>query len=313
MFKIEERPLPEPKEGELLVKAEYISVDPGLRPRMTGVYTYAEPFKVGQTISSSILAKVIKSKSPKFKEGEYVGYMGEWAEYAIKNADHVRKQIEGVDPEAAMSVVGLNGLTAYFGLMRVGKLKEKNAVIITGAAGATGYVAGCIAKSMGCKVVGIVGSERKVQFLKELGFDSALNYKTTKNMKEELQRIMPGGFDLFFDNVGGETADAIRQCMKDYGHVVQCGAISAYNLSAKETPQGPRQEMIVVGKRLRWKGFIVMDYRDQFDEALQQLAKWYTGGKIPKRVTIKQGFEQIPKAFAALFEGENMGKMLVKV
>jgi NADPH-dependent curcumin reductase CurA len=316
-FRTEERPAPnesELKDGQVLCKLEYLSVDPYLRGKMTGVKTYTDPFNEGDVMQSPVVCRVLKSRSSKLKEGELVGCgNGRWAEYQILDESKTRPLLPGVDPEAALSTVGMVGLTAYFGLLRVGKLREKDTVVVTSAAGGVGYIVGCIAKLRGCRVVGIVGSDEKIKFLKDLGFDGALNYRQGR-LDDELRRVCPDGVDVFFDNVGGEIGDLIRQQMRTGGRVVQCGAISQYNLVPGTTPpQGPRQEFTILSKRLTWKGFMVHDFHEHFDPALKELAQWYREGKIPKRVTLFHGLQEAPRALITLFEGHPAGKTLVKI
>lgn len=254
---------------------------------------------------------MLKSRSSKLKEGELVGCgNGQWAEYQILDDQKTRPLLPGVDPEAALSVVGMVGLTAYFGLLRVGKLREKDTVVVTSAAGGVGYMVGCIAKLRGCRVVGIVGSDEKLKFLKDLGFDSGVNYQKGR-VDEELRRCCPDGVDVFFDNVGGETADIVRNQMRPFGRVVQCGAISQYQLQGGD--KGPRQDALVLSKRLTWKGFIVYDFHEDFEPALKELAQWYREGKLPKRVTLFHGLQEAPRALISLFESHPAGKTMVKI
>jgi len=311
-FKLLEKTLPPLGDNQLLLKLEYFSVDPYMRGRMTGKKTYVDPYKLGEAIQGSCVASVVDSKSNQFRQGELVGFIGDWADLQIRDANHVRRMLEGIDPEAALSICGLNGLTAYFGLLKVGELKEGETVCVTGAAGATGYLVGSIAKIKKCKVIGIAGSDEKIQFLKDLGFDVCLNYKKD-DLRKELSRVAKDGINVFYDNVGGETADAVKENMATYGRIVQCGAISMY-YRGDQVPQGPRLDSIVVFKRLRWQGFIVHDFHDQFDTALQELAKWYREGKLKKHVFLQRGgLTAGPRAFSAMMHGENIGKTLVKV
>jgi len=311
-FKIREEPLPELKDNQVLVKAEYFSMDPYLRGRMTPQGPgYVPPFELNKPIEGSLVGRVIKSKSPKFKDGEYVGFIGPWAEYIVRDADKIRKLLDGVDPEGALHVVGMNGLTAYFGLHRVAKLKEKDTVVVTSAAGSVGYIVAKMCLMNGCNVIGLAGSEEKVKFLRDLGVKNVINYKSTPDLKGELQRMAPNGITVFWDNVGNELSDAIRECMANFGRIVQCGAISQYNM--EKPPLGTRWEWLITTKRLKVKGFVVGDFHSQYDEALNKLAQWYREGKIPKQVTVDRGFENLPKSFTKLFQGQAKGKLLVRV
>jgi len=310
-FQILEKPLPALGNNQLLIKLEYISVDPYQRNRMTGKQTVVPPFEIGKPLEGSAVGRVIASTAAKFQAGDMVGFMGEWAEFVVRDADRVRRLFDGVDPEAALSVVGLVGLSAYFGMLQVGQLRSDDVVVITGAAGGVGSIAGALAKIKGARVIGICGSDEKCAFIKESGeFDEALNYKKS-TLDSDLARCCPKGISLFFDCVGGETADIIRKRMADFGRIVQCGAISLYN---NGPVVGPRFELDIVQKSLTHKGFRVFDFHAQFDNALNELAAWYKEGKIKKHVTVKSGgFQYVPRAFIDLFHGNARGKLLIRM
>jgi NADPH-dependent curcumin reductase CurA len=308
-FRLEERSLPELKDREVLLKLEYLSIEPAVRLRM-GPQKGEMQLQPGQPFNGACLGRVVKSRSTKWKEGELAGFLGDWSEYQIREEEHMRKQVEGVDPEAAMSAVGLQALTAYFGLVRVGKLQSKQTVVITGAAGSVGIVACAIAKIYGARVIGIAGTDEKLRVLSEIGVDKPLNYHN--NLDAELGRACPEGVDLFFDNVGGTLADTVRNHMKVHGRIVQCGAISQYNLDPEKNRNAPRQELMLLMKRLKWRGFMVNDFKDEYDNAIRQLAQWYKEKKLPKKTYLVNGFENAPKAFLGLFHGQNIGKTLIK-
>ena len=236
-----------------------------------------------------------------------------WQEYVV----HTGKSLRTVDPDVAplsyhLGILGMPGQTAYFGLLHIGQPKEGETVVVSGAAGAVGTVAGQIAKLKGCHVVGIAGTDEKVEYLKnELSFDEAINYKTTDNINKAVAEACPDGVDIYFDNVGGEISDAVLLALNKFGRIAICGQISFYNNTAPAT--GMRVEPILLRKSALMKGFIVNDYASEFGTAAKELATWLNEGKLQYQETVKEGFDQIPEAFLGLFTGENTGKQLVKV
>jgi len=310
-FKYDHLPLPSLQDGQFLGQTLYLSVDPYLRGKMLGIKTYTDPFTVGAPLSSNAAIKVIDSKSSKFKIGDIVIGITNWAEYNVLNDTGYMKAIPNIPIETLFSTCGLTGLTAYFGLLDIGAIKQGETVLVTGAAGATGLVVGQIAKIYGAKVIGIAGSDEKVQLIKDLGFDVAINYKTVGNLAEAIAKAVPEKIDLFFDNVGGDQFDAVISSMKNFGRVVVCGSISTYN--SESIPMGPRVNSSVIVKRLRLQGFIVTDFISRFEEGYTKLVQWYTEGKIKDKVTVVNGFENTLQAFWDLFDGKNTGKMIVKV
>ncbi|XQY92151.1 NADP-dependent oxidoreductase [Metabacillus sp. HB246100] len=312
-FQFEEREIGEVKDGEILLKTLYVSVDPYMRGRMREGKSYIEPFQLGKVIEGGSIGEVVESKSEQYKVGDVViGGFG-WQTYYKAGEKEVRK----IDPALApvsthLGVLGMTGLTAYFGLLDIGKPKEGETVVISGAAGAVGSIVGQIAKIKGARVVGIAGSEEKISFLKdELNFDEVINYRTTEDMKAEIERTCPNGVDVYFDNVGGEISDAIFTQLNRFARVPVCGAISAYNLEKADV--GPRVQGFLIKNSVLMQGFTVGNYSDRFQEGAKQLAEWLQEGKVKYRETIREGFENIPDAFLDLFEGNNIGKLLVKV
>ncbi|HZG70462.1 MAG TPA: NADP-dependent oxidoreductase [Chondromyces sp.] len=312
-FKFVETNINELSDGQILLRTLYVSVDPYMRGRMRDAESYIEPFKLNEVIQGGSIGEVIESKSPYFKQGDVVIGMFGWQEYYIAT----EKEIRIIDPDIApitthLGVLGMPGLTAYFGLLDIGKPKEGETVVISGAAGAVGSVAGQIAKIHGTRVVGIAGSDEKLSFLKEeLHFDDVINYRTAKNIEEELRKSCPNGVDVYFDNVGGEISDAVHTQLNRHARIIVCGAISAYNLAKPDV--GPRIQSTLIKKSVLMKGFTVGDYSKHFKEGAIKLGEWIKEGKLTYRETIKEGFEQIPEAFLDLFEGNNIGKQLVKV
>ena len=300
-------------EGEILLETEYISVDPYLRGRMSDAKSYIEPFEVGKPVSSGIIAKVVDSKNEKFKKGDFVAGLLPWKTKQISNGEGLQKVDKDKAPLSAyLGIVGMTGLTAFLGLHEIGKPKKGETLVVSGAAGAVGSVVGQIGKILGLNVIGIAGSDEKVNMLtSELGFDHGINYKTTKDMKSAIQKAAPNGVDIYFDNVGGPISDAVLFSINRFARMVICGAISVYNNT--ELPTGLRVQPFLVKNSALMQGFIVSNYVEKFPEAMQQLSSWLTDNKLTYTETVVDGFENIPEAFIALFEGKNKGKMIVKI
>lgn len=306
-FVAAESAVPEPGDGEVLVRVDYLSIDPTIRMWMA-MDTYLPAIEIGAPIRSAGLGTVIESNNDDIPVGTVLFGTPGWQEYAVMGP---KDQVvpEGVDPTAALSIFGITGLTAYFGLMEVGRPKEGQTVVVSGAAGATGSVAGQIAKLQGCRVVGIAGSEDKCRWLtEELGFDAAINYRS-ENVGTALHAACPNGIDVFFDNVGGEILEAALANLALHGRVVMCGAISQYNDSVP--PAGPRNLSVLISKRGRMEGFIILDFLPRAGEAIAQLATWVMSGQLHYKVDVLDGLAAAPEALRRLFSGENTGKMLV--
>lgn len=312
-FELIETPLREPEEGEVVIKTQYLSVDPYMRGRMSDAKSYATPFEVGKPLRARIVGKIIESKDPVYQEGEIVRGDLDWADYTVTKGKGLLKVDPTIaPPSTSLHVTGMPGLTAYFGLLDIGQPQKGETVVVSGAAGAVGTVVGQIAKLKGCRVVGIAGSEEKITFLKEeLGFDEAINYKTTSNIAEDLKEACPDGIDVYFDNVGGEITDAVMFQLNFHSRVAICGQIAHYN--ATKVEQGPRFLPHVLTRSVLVKGFIVSNYADRFSEGVKDLSRWVQEGKIKYREHIVDGLENAPDAFLGLFRGDNLGKQLVKV
>ncbi len=312
-FRFEEKDMPKIKNGEILLKSRFVSVDPYLRGRMSDMKSYTSGFTLGEPIQSGIIAEVTESQHPDFKEGEFVNGLLDWSVYQTHTGEGLTK----VDPDAAplsayLGMLGMPGLTAYLGLMEIGQPQKGETLVVSGAAGAVGSIVGQIGKIAGCRVVGIAGSDTKTEMLKtEFGFDEAVNYKTTSNIRKAISKACPNGVDVYFDNVGGEISDGVMMNINKFARVPICGAISQYNETRMTT--GPRMQSVLLVNSALMKGFIVHDYAQKFPEAINQLTKWYSEGKLKLKETVKEGFENIPEAFIGLFEGENIGKMVVKI
>jgi NADPH-dependent curcumin reductase CurA len=280
---------------------------------MSDAPSYAKPVQIGEVMIGEIVGKVIESHHPEFKEGEIIaGYLG-WQEYAVSDGKGLRKVDPTLAPiSTALGVLGMPGMTAYFGLLDLGKPQPGETVFVSGAAGAVGSIVGQIAKIKGCRVVGSAGDDTKIDFLiKELGFDAAFNYKTVSDYYEKLKELCPNGIDIYFDNVGGPLTDAVFRWINVKARIVICGQIHDYNLEKPEL--GPRFLRQLIIKRARVEGFLVFDYADRYGEALQQLAEWFKAGKLKYRETLAEGIENAPQAFISMLKGGNIGKQLVKV
>ncbi|MCJ7467304.1 MAG: NADP-dependent oxidoreductase [Maribacter sp.] len=312
-FKIIEEATPDIGDGQILLKTMYVSVDPYLRGRMNDVESYTPPFELHKPIVSAVIAEVLASKNSHFKKGAFVSGMLAWKEEQVSNGDGLVKVDETKAPLSAyLGVLGMTGMTAYLGLTEIGKPKKGETLLISGAAGAVGSVVGQIGKILGLHVVGIAGTDEKLDLLvTELGFDAAINYKKTPDMVEAIKGACPHGVDIYFDNVGGPISDAVLFTINTFARTIQCGAISVYNETS--LPKSIPVHTFLVRKRALMQGFIIFDYADKYPKALTQLTQWYQEGRLTYTETIREGFEAIPQAFIDLFKGANKGKMVVKI
>jgi len=301
------------QKGEVLLRTTYVSVDPYLRGRMSDAKSYIEPFELNKPIVSGIIAEVIDSKSDNFSVGVFVSGVLEWKETQVAKEDSLKK----VDPNQAplsayLGILGMTGLTAYLGLTEIGKPKEGETLVVSGAAGAVGSIVGQIGKILGLHVVGIAGTDEKVDMIKsDFGFDEGINYNTTENMTQAIAKACPDGVDVYFDNVGGEISEAVLFNINKFSRTVNCGAISVYNDT--ELPKSISVQPFLIKNSSSMQGFVIFDYVDKHPAGIKQLAKWLQEGKLEYTETIQEGFETIPQAFLDLFEGKNKGKMVVKL
>jgi len=313
-FKLVESPVPAPGPNQFVVRSLYLSVDPYMRSRINpGGKSYARSVEVGEVMVGGVVGEVEESNHAGFAAGEFVVGMFGWQEYAVSDGAGVRNVDPNLAPiSTALGVLGLTGLSAYFGLLEIGKPQPGETVVVSGAAGAVGSIAGQIAKIQGCRVVGIAGSDEKVRWLTEgLGFDAAYNYKTVSSNYRKLLTLCPNGVDVYFDNVGGEITDAVIRLINVRARLVICGQISQYNLEKPE--MGPRWLWALIVKQARAEGFLVFQFADRSDEALRQMARWIQEGKVTYRENIVDGIENAPRAFIGMLKGENIGKQLVKI
>ncbi|MBF0315911.1 MAG: NADP-dependent oxidoreductase [Oligoflexia bacterium] len=314
-FRLEKSYLPSTlQEEEVRVQGVYYSVDPYMRGRMNEAKSYIAPFELHKPIIGGVVATVMESSSRDFKKGDFVLGMLPWATEAIVSARDLQKLDSQVNPLSLyLGVLGMPGLTAYFGLLDIARPQANETVVVSGAAGAVGAVVGQLAKLHGCKVVGIVGSDEKAQILKDkLSFDECINYKKVSNIAKAIQESCAKGVDIYFDNVGGEISDSVIKHSNPHGRVVVCGQISLYNEDLQNIPLGPRLLPMVLIRSLLVKGFIISHYQKRFHEGMDALGKLVREGKIKPLETVMEGFEQLPQAFMGLFSGKNIGKMVVK-
>lgn len=311
-FSIEENEMPILKDGEFLVKNEYISLDPAMRGWMRDVRSYIPPVALGDVMRAGTVGEVIESKNDKFKVGDFASGWGGVQKYSVSDG----KMSHKVDPSIAplpkfLGVLGMPGMTAYFGLLHVGEPKEGDTVLVSGGAGAVGSVVGQIAKVKGCRVVGIAGGAEKCKYLVDtLGFDDAIDYKN-ENIHKAIKRTCPKGIDVYFDNVGGEILDAALGRINMHARIVICGAISQYN---NETPvKGPSNYLSLLVNRARMQGMVVMDYAKDYRMAAMEMGGWMMQGKLHSKEFIVDGIETFPETLLRLFNGDKMGKLLLKV
>ncbi len=312
-FNLIETPIPAPNDGQLLVKILYLSVDPYMRGRMNDAKSYAKPVALGEVMVGGTVGKVIASKHPDYQVGDYVESRLGWQEYALSDGTDLRKIDASLAPlSTALGVLGMPGMTAYFGLLAICDPQPGETVVVSGAAGAVGSLVGQIAKIKGCRVVGIAGTDDKVDWLvNELGFDAAFNYKTTDNYVAKLRELCPQGVDVYFDNVGGAITDAVLLSLNTKARISICGQISQYNLEKPE--MGPRLWGLLLTKQAKAEGFLVFQFADRYAEGMQQMAEWIKQGKIKYHEEFTEGIASTPRAFIAMLQGQNTGKQLVKV
>ncbi len=308
-----EEPAAEPGEGQFGVKLEYVSLDPAMRGWMNEARSYVAPVGIGEVMRAGAIGQVTESRHPDFKAGELVTGMFGVQRYAVSDGQAVRKVDTSLAPAPVhLGVLGMTGLTAYFGLLDIGRPEPGQTVVVSGAAGAVGSVVGQIARSKGCRTLGIAGGPEKCAWVvEELGFDAAIDYKRGE-LRSELRRHTPDGIDVYFDNVGGETLDEVLRRIARGARIVICGAISQYN--AEQPPRGPANYMQLLVQRATMTGFLVFDFAKRYPEAIAQLAEWLSAGELQSREdVIRGGLEQFPEVFLRLFRGENTGKLILQL
>ncbi|MEZ4888245.1 MAG: NADP-dependent oxidoreductase [Chitinophagales bacterium] len=310
---LETSPIPTPKEGEVVIKQMYISLDPAMRGWLNDVRSYIPPVQIGEVMRAGSVGQVIASKHPHYKEGMYLAGYGGVQQYVVTDGSGGWYP---VDPNLAplptyIGTLGMPGMTAYFGILEVGAIKEGEIVLVSGAAGAVGSIVGQIAKIKGCYVVGIAGGADKCKYIiDELGFDGAIDYKN-ESVRDGLKRECPKGIDVYFDNVGGEILDLALAKIRRHARIVICGAISQYNNTG--APKGPSNYLSLLVNRGRMEGMVVMDYAKDYKKAAMEMGTWIAQGKLKSKEDVYEGIENFYDTFLRLFSGDKLGKLVLKV
>lgn len=312
-FELATRDVAQPSDGEVLVRNIWMSVDPYMRGRMMDRESYVPPFQIGEALQGGAIGQVVASKSAGLNVGDYVQSMFGWREYEVAKAEAFQKVDPALGPiEAYLGVLGMPGMTAYAGLMRIGELKDGDNVFVSAASGAVGSVVCQLAKAHGCYVVGSAGSDEKCRWLEEVaGIDKAINYKTCGDLDKAVGAAFPKGIDVYFENVGGAHLEAAINHMRPFGRLALCGMIEQYNDTAPRP--GPSNIIQAVGKSLKLQGFIVSNHFDLLPAFYKEMGELIKAGKMKWQETVENGIENAPKAFMNLFTGANTGKMLVKI
>jgi NADPH-dependent curcumin reductase CurA len=315
-FKLVETAVPEAGPGQMLLHTIYLSLDPYMRGRMNAGASYAQPVEVGEVMEGSAVCAVVKSNLPHYMAGDIVVAGTGWQEYSLSDGEGVQKVDAALGPISyALGVLGMPGLTAYSGLLNVGKPQPGETLVVAAASGAVGSVVGQIAKIKGCRVIGIAGGEQKCRFVREeLGFDGCLDHRQP-NLAERLQAACANGIDIYFENVGGAVFDAVLPLLNNFARIPVCGLIAHYN--ATELPAGPDRVPLlmrnILAKRLTFRGFIVFDYGSQFRDFITDMSGWLREGRVKYREDITDGLENAPRELIGLLKGENFGKKLIRV
>lgn len=306
--------LQQPAQGQVLLQNLYISMDPAIRDWMSDGPSYLPPIELGQPVRSTTLGRVLESADPRWKKGDLAVGLNAWEDFSLADADFLAAvdNPEHFPLSNYLSIFGAVGMTSYFALLEVGRPVAGETLLVSAAAGAVGSVVGQIGKLLGCRVVGLAGSEEKCSWLTaELGFDAAINYRTSERLVDDIRRTCPQGVDIFFDNVGGDTLDAALLCINDRARIVFCGAISSYN--STEPAPGPYNLWQILAHSARLEGFLVRDYVSRFPEGIAQMKTWVSEGKILFKEHIEEGLEHALDTFHLLFDGSNQGKLILKL
>ena len=315
-FDFVETPIPQPGDGQFLVRTIYLSLDPYMRGRMNDARSYAKPVEIGAVMEGGIVGQIIESRNERFTEGEFVNGSLGWQEYAVTDGQGVRKVDPALGPiSTAVGVLGMPGMTAYTGMKNIGKPKEGETLVVAAASGAVGSLVGQIAKIHGCKAVGIAGSDDKCRYVvEELGFDACLRHRDA-DLAAKLEQACPDGVDIYWENVGGPVFKAVMPLLNDFGRIPVCGIISHYNDTslAQDSDHLPLLEGLILRRRLTMRGFIVFDFHDDRKEFLSVTSGWLEEGRIKYREDFVDGLENAPEAFFGLLKGENFGKLLIRV
>jgi len=316
-FRLETGPIPKPGEGEALLQTVYLSLDPYMRSRMSAAGPgYAENVSIGEVMVGGTVSRVIKSSNPALPEGQLVTAYSGWQDYAVSDGQGVTLLDPRIQPPSyGLGVLGMPGLTAYVGLLDIGQPKAGDTVVLAASTGAVGSVVGQIAKIKGCRVVGIAGAKEKCDYaVQELGYDACISHYD-KHMAKQLAAECPDGIDVYFENVGGSSWEAVMPLLNNFARVPVCGLIAHYNQT--ELPPGPdrmsQMQAMLLTRRIKMQGFIISDHRDRIPDFVRDVSTWLAQGKIKYREDVVEGLENAPGAFLGLFEGANFGKLVVKV
>ncbi|NOR26690.1 MAG: zinc-binding dehydrogenase [Desulforhopalus sp.] len=316
-FRLEQSPKPVPKEGEILLRSIYLSLDPYMRGRMSDLPSYADPVEVNEVMVGATVCQVESSRHPDYQEGEWVLASSGWQDYALSDgADLTRLGNKPENPSYALGIKGMPGFTAYVGLLDIGQPKEGETLVVAAATGPVGATVGQIGKLKGCRVIGVAGGSEKCTYARDvLGFDVCLDHKAA-DFREQLKEVCPNGIDIYFESVGGKVFDAVLPRLNIGARIPVCGLISQYN--ATKLPDGPDRLSLLMGnvlvKRIKIQGFIIFDYYDQrYETFAQDMSDWLNAGQIKYREQLVEGLESTPKAFIGLLEGQNFGKLVIKV
>lgn len=314
-FELVDAEIPTAGDGEFIVKSHYMSVDPYMRARMTNAKSYIPPFELGKPLEAGIVGEVVESNHADYPVGSYVTGMGLWANYTKTKGEGYHIVPNGPLPLSYfLGILGMPGMTAWVGLKKIGECKEGEQVYVSAASGAVGQVVGQIAKAMGCHVSGSAGSDDKVEYLKEIGYDEAFNYKTCGDLTKALHQTNPKGIDVYFENVGGPMLESVLFNMNFGGRIAACGMISDYNMKdLDDATTAPRNLTMMIGKELKMQGFIVFNHMKECMEWMQQGTQWIQEGKLQYRESVADGIENAPQAFMDVLAGRNFGKQVVKL
>ena len=312
-FEVAQGEVGEPAQGEVLVRNIFMSVDPYMRGRMRDVKSYIPPFQVGEVLQAGVVGEVVASNFEGIEKGDHVMGMLGWENYSISDGRLLRKLPKSDAPLSwHLGILGMPGMTAYIGLVKIAEAKAGDQVFVSAASGAVGSVVGQLAKILGCSVAGSAGSDEKVALLtEEFGYDAAFNYKTSESLALSIKAACPDGVDVLFENVGGEQMEAVLWQMNDFGRIALCGMIADYN--AEEPPPGPRGMMLMVARRITMRGFIVTDHPEAGEEYVKKAVGWIAEGKLKYKESITEGVENAPQAFIDLLKGGNVGKQIVQL
>lgn len=310
-FRVEHVPMPEPGPRELLVRVIYLSLDPYMRGRVRDAPSYAKPVAIGEVVTGGAVGEVVKSNHPDFAVGDIVEDRFGWQEYAIASGPALRKVDPSIAPiSTANGVLGMPGMTAYFGLYEVGQPKPGETVVVSAASGAVGQIVGQLAKIAGCRAVGVAGGGEKCKFVTDtLGFDACVDYRADHDLAAAVKAACPDGVDVYFDNVGGRVSDAVLGNLNYFARVALCGSIS----QAGKAEVGPRMMGTFVSKRVTARGFIVWDFSAKYAAAMRRMGEWVRSGRIKYKEDVVDGIDSAPRAFIGMLRGENFGKMLVRL